>query len=255
VTLDSGIDVVYGLPKPVHDVSLWLPDVRTSVALWAGPARPGPAHLASDPAYPDSAYYVDVARSLHAGQGFNVDFVWIFAEVGGTLPVNPVLPIPSNAHWMPLASIVQVRSGRVRQWRMGIGGAVCANRIGRGAIDLGDRTRRRSDHSPRWALGVLVAIPLLSTMYMAQPDNFSLYQHVAGSLWMAARGLRGSGRSFVLAGLLAGLATRAATTDCWSSRRWPCGRLGPTSRMAGSRDGRHPAIARARRLAPSGSSS
>ena len=61
-----------------------------------------------DPAYPDSYYYVDVARTLAAGHGFNVDFIWIFAEVGGAIPANPVLPIPSNAHWMPLASIVQV---------------------------------------------------------------------------------------------------------------------------------------------------
>src|SRR3954452_8899607 len=55
------------------------------------------------PAYPDSAYYVDVARSLHAGTGFNVDFIWIFAEVGAKIPADPMLPIPSNAHWMPLA--------------------------------------------------------------------------------------------------------------------------------------------------------
>mgnify|MGYP006337375221 FL=1 len=60
------------------------------------------------PAYPDSAYYVDVAQAIHSGQGFNVDFIWIFAEVGGTIPADPVLPIPSNAHWMPLASIVQL---------------------------------------------------------------------------------------------------------------------------------------------------
>ena len=56
-----------------------------------------------DAAYPDSYYYTDVARSLAAGHGFSVDFVWIFAEVGGKLPAVPVLPIPSNAHWMPLA--------------------------------------------------------------------------------------------------------------------------------------------------------
>ena len=61
-----------------------------------------------DPAYPDSAYYVDVARQLTAGHGFNIDFIWIFPEVGGTIPALPTLPIPSNAHWMPLASIVQV---------------------------------------------------------------------------------------------------------------------------------------------------
>ena len=61
-----------------------------------------------DPAYPDSFYYVDVARNLAAGNGFNIDLIWIFPEVGGSLPANPVLPIPSNAHWMPLASLIQV---------------------------------------------------------------------------------------------------------------------------------------------------
>ena len=61
-----------------------------------------------DPAYPDSAYYVDVARQLHAFHGFNVDFVWIFAEVGGIIPAHPVLPIPAFGHWMPLASLVQL---------------------------------------------------------------------------------------------------------------------------------------------------
>ena len=61
-----------------------------------------------DPAYPDSFYYVDVARNLAAGHGFNIDLIWIFPEVGGTIPVDPILPIPSNAHWMPLASLVQV---------------------------------------------------------------------------------------------------------------------------------------------------
>jgi hypothetical protein len=55
---------------------------------------------------------------------------------------------------------------------------------------------------------VLVAIPVLMTPFMAQPDNFSLYQPlVLGALWMGARGLKGSPRSFVVAGLLAGVAT------------------------------------------------
>src|SRR4029079_9951149 len=41
-----------------------------------------------------------------------------------------------------------------------------------------------------------------------QPDNFSLYQPlVLASLWMGARGLKGSPRAFGAAGLLAGLAT------------------------------------------------
>ena len=61
-----------------------------------------------DPAYPDAAYYVDAARAIHAGQGLNVDFVWIFAEVGNRIPDPATLPVPSNAHWLPLASFVQV---------------------------------------------------------------------------------------------------------------------------------------------------
>ena len=64
--------------------------------------------LYPDPAYVDSYYYVNVARSLAAGHGFSIDFIWTFVDVGGHLPADPVLPIPSNAHWMPLASLVQV---------------------------------------------------------------------------------------------------------------------------------------------------
>jgi hypothetical protein len=58
--------------------------------------------------------------------------------------------------------------------------------------------------------GVLTAAPALLTPFMAQPDNFGLYQPlVVGALWMTARGLKGDRRSFALAGLLAGGATLA----------------------------------------------
>jgi len=162
-----------------------------------------------DPAYPDSFYYVDVARSLTAGQGFNIDFIWIFPEVGGTIPANPVLPIPSNAHWMPLASLVQVpflaAFGDV-SWASALPfaliGATAAPLTWAIARDAGAR------RSVAVGAGFLTAVPVMSVVYMAQPDNFSLYQPlVVADLWMGARGLKGSGRSFVLAGLLAGLAT------------------------------------------------
>ncbi len=57
------------------------------------------ASLFPEPAYPDSYYYVNVARELASGGGFQVDFIWNFVEVGGRLPAEGVLPIPSNAHW------------------------------------------------------------------------------------------------------------------------------------------------------------
>lgn len=161
------------------------------------------------PAYPDSAYYVDVARSLHAGQGFNVDFIWIFAEVGGKLPLDPALPIASNAHWMPLASIIQLPFigifGDVA-WAsalpFAIIGAIAAPLTWAIARDAGSRD------AVAIGAGILTAVPLLSAVYLVQPDNFSLFQPlVIGSLWLAARALRGSGRAFVGAGLLAGAAT------------------------------------------------
>ena len=106
-------------------------------------ARLAVAALFPDPAYPDSFYYVDVARQLAAGHGFNVDFIWIFPEVGGAIPANPVLPIPSNAHWMPLASIVQVPF----IWLLGPTAFASAlpfalHRGARRAAGLGDRPRR-----------------------------------------------------------------------------------------------------------------
>jgi Dolichyl-phosphate-mannose-protein mannosyltransferase len=162
-----------------------------------------------DPAYPDSFYYVDVARALTAGHGFNVDFIWIFPEVGGGIPLDPVLPIPSNAHWMPLASLVQVpflAAFGNASWASALPFAL----IGATAAPLTWAIARDARASSLVSVGaaILTAVPVLSLVYMTQPDNFSIYQPlVIGALWMGARGLKGSGRSFALAGLLTGLAT------------------------------------------------
>jgi 4-amino-4-deoxy-L-arabinose transferase-like glycosyltransferase len=185
--------------------------VRTPVALYLVALVVRLVALAafSDPAYPDSFYYTGVARSLADGHGFSVDFIWIFAEVGGRVPADPVLPIPSNAHWMPLASIVQVPfiwllgpTGFAAGLPFALLGAIAAPLTWAIARDAGARSP-----IPVGA-GLLVAIPLLLTPFMAQPDNFGLFQPlVAGALWLGARGLRGDARSFALSGLLVGFAT------------------------------------------------
>ncbi|HSG85170.1 MAG TPA: glycosyltransferase family 39 protein, partial [Candidatus Limnocylindrales bacterium] len=162
-----------------------------------------------DPAYPDAFYYTEVARSLGGGQGFSVDFVWIFAEVGGTIPADPVLPIPSNAHWMPLPSILAAPfiallgdggAGQLASYVLV--GALAAPLTWAIARDLG---------APSWlaaGAGAIVAVPGMLAPFMAQPDNFGLYQPlVTAALWFGARGLRGEPRLFALAGLLAGFAT------------------------------------------------
>ena len=164
-----------------------------------------------DPAYPDSYYYVDVARSLAAGHGFNIDFIWIFVEVGGKIPANPVLPIPANAHWMPLASMVQVPF----IWLLGptaLASSLPFILLGALSAPMVWALARDAGASERVALGagLLTAIPVLAAPFMSQPDNFGLYQPlVVGALWAGGRGMKGHGRSFAVAGALVGLATLA----------------------------------------------
>jgi hypothetical protein len=162
-----------------------------------------------DAAYPDSYYYSDVARNVAAGRGFQVDFIWIFAEVGGRIPTDPVLPIASNAHWMPLASLVQVPF-LVLLGDNPVAAALPFALIGSLAAPLTWLIAREAGSSTVVAVGasVMVAFPVLLLGFMVQPDNFSLYQPlVAAALWLAARGLRGDARAFAVAGLLVGLAT------------------------------------------------
>lgn len=162
-----------------------------------------------DPAYPDSSYYVDAARALHEGHGLNVDFIWIFAEVGGRIPANPVLPIPAFGHWLPLASLVQVPFLALlgeQAWASALPFALA----GALAAPLAWAIGREAGASRAVSVGagVLTALPALATPFMAQPDNFSLFQPlVAGALWLTARGLKGHAGSYALAGLLVGLAT------------------------------------------------
>lgn len=167
--------------------------------------------LHPDPAYPDASYYVAVARSLEAGRGFSVDFIWNFVEVGGRLPADPTLPIASNAHWMPLASLVQVpfllllgTSPLVSLLPFALAGALAA--------PLAWAIARDAGLSPFQAIaaGLMTAVPGAVTPFLAQPDNFALFMPLGAlALWLCARGLRGDTRAFVLGGLVVGLATLA----------------------------------------------
>jgi hypothetical protein len=162
-------------------------------------------------AYPDSFYYVAVARSLQAGRGFNIDFIWNFVDVGGRIPADPTLPIPSNAHWMPLASLVQLPT----MWLLGpvpLASALPFILIGALAAPMTWYLARDVGAGDRIALAaaVAVAIPGAAAIYMVQPDNFSLYQPLGtAALWLTARGLRGQRPAFALAGLAVGFATLA----------------------------------------------
>src|SRR5450759_1802164 len=189
------------------------PSVRIPIALFALAlaVRAVVFGLHPDAAYPDSYYNVDVARALHAGQGFNIDFIWSFVDVGGRIPAHPILPIPSNAHWMPLAAIIQLPT----MWLLGptpVASAIPFAIIGSLAAPLTWLLAREIGCSRRVALlaGVAVAVPAAATLFMAQPDNLALYQPLGTAvLWLPMRGLKGRRGAFVLAGLVVGLATLA----------------------------------------------
>ena len=163
------------------------------------------------PGYLDAFYYVDVARQLAAGHGLNVPFVWAYLEVGGHIPAVPLLPVPADAHWLPLASLVQVPfiwllgptglASALPFWLAGAAAAPLTYLIG---LDAG---------LERWQAlvgGALVAVPGAVTAYMAQPDNFGLYLFLGAlALWLCGRGLAGDRRAFVLGGLVVGLGSLA----------------------------------------------
>jgi 4-amino-4-deoxy-L-arabinose transferase-like glycosyltransferase len=164
-----------------------------------------------DPAYPDSYYYVDVAKALHNGQGLNVDFVWIFAEVGDRIPANPTLPIPSNAHWLPLASFIQAASLAVFG-NNAVAHGIPLALISALAAPLTWLIARQAGARPSVQLGaaLLAAVPAAGTVFMGQPENFAiLHPLVAATIWLTARGLKGDPKSYVLAGVLVGLASIA----------------------------------------------
>jgi 4-amino-4-deoxy-L-arabinose transferase-like glycosyltransferase len=171
------------------------------------------ALLFAEPAYPDAYYYANLARELAAGHGFQLDYIWNFVEVGGSLPAAGVLPIPSNAHWMPLAALLQVPF----LWILGPTGLASGLPFWLAAASVAPLTYviGRDGGLPRWqsaCAGLLVAMPGLVAPYLGQPDNFAIYMLLGTlALWLCARGLRGDRRSFALGGLVVGLAFLSRT--------------------------------------------
>jgi len=165
-------------------------------------------NLFVEPAYPDALYYANLGRELAAGGGFSVDYIWNFVEVGGTLPAEGVLPIPSNAHWMPLAALIQVPS----IWLLGptaVASALPFWVLAAATSPLTWFVGRDAGLSPAGAAAaaLLVAVPAAVSPFLGQPDNFAPYMFLGAlALWLCGRGLRGHRWSFAAGGLVVGLA-------------------------------------------------
>ncbi|MEO8252431.1 MAG: phospholipid carrier-dependent glycosyltransferase [Chloroflexota bacterium] len=196
------------------------------------------ALLVDYPPYVDPAYYQLVGVQLATGHGFSVPVLWSFLEVGGRLPANPILPVPSNGHWMPLTSIVAagsiallgdlLGSWRAAQLPMILLGAALVPFTYLIATDLwGSRFNA-------WiaALLVLLAGPLLVMVPLV--DAFAVFGAAGtAAIWCSTRAVRSPrpGWWLVLAGAAVGVATLArvdglllgvAPAVAWAIRRdWP----------------------------------
>ena len=171
-------------------------------------ARALTASLFLEPAYPDALYYANLGRELAAGGGLSVDYIWNFVEVGGGLPDKGVLPIPSNAHWMPLAALVQVPF----IWLLGPTAIASGLPFWLAAAAVSPLTYLigRDAGMPGWqaaAAGLLVAVPAGVSPFLGQPDNFAVFMLLGAlALWLCGRGLRGHRWSFAAGGIVVGLA-------------------------------------------------
>jgi 4-amino-4-deoxy-L-arabinose transferase-like glycosyltransferase len=178
--------------------------------------RAGAALLVPSPPYTDPAYYTMVAGQLAAGHGLSAPALWSFLEVGGRLPANPGLPVPSNGHWMPLTSLVAapfvaVLGDWLGAWRAA---QIPMVLLGAALVPFTYLVGWELWSSRRVALGgallMLLGGPLL--VYFPMVDNFAVFGACGGvAIWSSVRAMRASrpGWWLVLAGAACGLATLA----------------------------------------------
>ena len=177
-------------------------------------ARTVAALLIDFPPYADPAYYGLVAEQLANGHGFSVPVLWSFLEVGGHLPANPVLPVASNGHWMPLTSILA--AGSISLFSGALGEARAAQLpsivLGAALVPFTYLVSRElwAGRFGAWiaALLVLLAGPLLVMVPLV--DSFAIFGAAgAGCIWCATRAVHAGrpGPWLIAAGAAAGLAT------------------------------------------------
>ncbi len=186
---------------------LWLTAIAFLLRLAA-------AWIVDYPPYTDPAYYLVVAERLAHGQGFTTPVLWSFLEVGGSLPVDAVLPVPSNGHWMPLTSLVAAGGiwafeGALGTWRAA---QVPFVLLSTALVPFTYLVSRQLWPSRSVALGASVLALLAGPFLVLYPqvNNIALFGALgAGAVWCAVRSVS-AGRAgwwLVGSGALAGLAT------------------------------------------------
>lgn len=171
------------------------------------------AWLIAVPPYTDAAYYQLVAERLAGGHGFSVPVLWSFLEVGGHLPADPMLPLPSNGHWMPLTSLVAAGSMLLFgiDWRAG---QVPMVLLSAALVPFTYLIAWELWASRRAAIIAAILALFAGPLLVHYPlvENFAVFGVVgAGALWTATRAVQSvrAGPWIILSGALVGLATLA----------------------------------------------
>lgn len=158
--------------------------------------------------YLDASYYTVVAENLATGNGFNVPVIWAYLDVGAQIPLDPVLPIPSNAHWPPLGPLVAA-AGMVVFGPTWDAGEVPMVLISAAVPPLTYLVGWELLHSRRIAIGAAVLALFPGPLFILYPaiDNFALIG-LFGTLVLYAsmRAVRSSRPDWwlILAGVAAG---------------------------------------------------
>jgi hypothetical protein len=152
--------------------------------LWLGAlvVRAALALPQQQPGYMDASYYYHVAVNLTQGKGFSENFIWNY------LAQPTQLPTPSNAHWMPLTSLVIAPflyflgdSYRAAQLPM----VVLASFL----VPLTYLLSLQLFQQTRWALTAALLM-LASSFYLpfwGASDSFALYALIGTALlWLTA---------------------------------------------------------------------
>lgn len=199
-------------PMPVTAARTSIVDL-VALTVLALLARTAAALLVPGPPHVDAAYYTLVAERLADGHGFSVPVLWSFLEVGGGLPADPSLPVPSNGHWRPLPSILATGPMALLDggWRAGqLIMVLLSTLLVPATYLIGWQLWRSRRVALLGALLAVLAGPLL-VMYPLV-ETFAVFG-VAGAtaLYASVRAVDAlhPGRWLVLAGAAAGLASLA----------------------------------------------
>jgi hypothetical protein len=158
------------------------------------------AALQPSPGYMDADYYYAGGRQLASGHGFTEPYLWNYLD-------NPTgLPHPSNAYWMPLASLLAAAGAVIfksASWVSGrVGFLLVAASIPLVTAALAWSYSSRRDLA--FTSGLLAVFPAFYLPFLPVTDTFGLYM-LFGGLFFLFLNRKSSAINPLLLGLLAGL--------------------------------------------------